>query len=243
MDVKIGRNLTGQVFGYLTVLHSLEERLRGSKIYKCQCECGNIINKSAQQLKNTLPENLSCGCIKRKPTCYIDLTGKKFGKLTVLEITDKRDSSNGIIWKCKCECGRECFASRAALRQGLIKSCGCLKASKGELKIRELLTTYGIDYETEKTFENCRFLDSNKLARFDFFVENSYIIEFDGEQHFASQITWGDNPYHRYEKDLQKMWYCKTNEIPLIRIPYSALDTLDIEDLLLDTSKYLLIPV
>lgn len=31
----------------------------------------------------------------------IDLTDQKFGRLTVLEITDKR-SNNSVVWKCKC---------------------------------------------------------------------------------------------------------------------------------------------
>jgi len=33
---------------------------------------------------------------------YIDLTGQKFGRWTVLNITDKRAKNRSIIWHCKC---------------------------------------------------------------------------------------------------------------------------------------------
>ena len=52
--------------------------------------------------------------------------------------------------------------------------------SLGEEKIKLLLLKYNIFFEQEKTFENCRFPNTNKKARFDFFVDNKYIIEFDG---------------------------------------------------------------
>jgi len=34
-----------------------------------------------------------------------DLIGQRFGRLVVLEKTDKRDKSGCFIWKCKCDCG------------------------------------------------------------------------------------------------------------------------------------------
>ena len=62
----------------------------------------------------------------------VDLTGKRFGRLTVL----RRD---GVIymsgnrrwsqptWLCKCDCGTEFVTCGAYLRQGRTKSCGCLR--------------------------------------------------------------------------------------------------------------------
>jgi hypothetical protein len=40
-----------------------------------------------------------------------DLTGKKFGKLTVLEATNDKTSDGRRIWKCQCECGNIKFTS------------------------------------------------------------------------------------------------------------------------------------
>lgn len=55
----------------------------------------------------------------------IDLTGKKFGRLTVIERTENNHRGN-VMWKCICECGNEKIVSRNCLNQGITKSCGCL---------------------------------------------------------------------------------------------------------------------
>lgn len=56
---------------------------------------------------------------------FKDETGKKYGSLRVLEITEKRAPSNGcVIWKCECDCGNITFVSGNNLRFGRIKSCG-----------------------------------------------------------------------------------------------------------------------
>lgn len=53
----------------------------------------------------------------------IDLTGKRFDRLVVIE----RDKSRkGTFWICKCDCGKQKSVSSKALKNGLTKSCGCL---------------------------------------------------------------------------------------------------------------------
>lgn len=53
----------------------------------------------------------------------IDLTGQRFGRLTVIE---RSDSKNGrATWLCKCDCGNTKVISGVDLRRGTIKSCGC----------------------------------------------------------------------------------------------------------------------
>lgn len=56
--------------------------------------------------------------------------------------------------------------------------------SEGEDTIRKLLLQYNIPFEEQKTFKTCVFNDSGYLAKFDFFIDNKYLIEYDGEQHF-----------------------------------------------------------
>ena len=56
----------------------------------------------------------------------IDLTGCKFGRLTV----EKRSGSNKrneAMWLCKCDCGNEKIVVGKLLRNGHTKSCGCLR--------------------------------------------------------------------------------------------------------------------
>lgn len=54
----------------------------------------------------------------------IDITGKKFGKLTVLGV-HHLGKRNTRYWLCKCECGKETVQISANLKSGRIKSCGC----------------------------------------------------------------------------------------------------------------------
>lgn len=56
---------------------------------------------------------------------FIDLSGKRFGRLVVIEKTDRRSGTNAI-WKCKCDCGKETFVSSGNLRSENTTSCGCL---------------------------------------------------------------------------------------------------------------------
>lgn len=55
----------------------------------------------------------------------IDLTNKKFGRLTAKEIV-RTVPGKGNIWRCECECGGEKEVPAAYLRNGHTKSCGCL---------------------------------------------------------------------------------------------------------------------
>lgn len=52
----------------------------------------------------------------------IDLTGQKFGKLTVIERADNR--GRHVYWKCKCDCGAIHEARSDGLRNGITLSCG-----------------------------------------------------------------------------------------------------------------------
>lgn len=56
----------------------------------------------------------------------IDLTGKKYGRLTVIKHIGK-DKYNNAIWKCKCSCGNIITIRGATLRNGKAQSCGCLR--------------------------------------------------------------------------------------------------------------------
>lgn len=58
-----------------------------------------------------------------------DLTGRRFGRLVVLYRYGYSDEKKKYItWMCKCDCGNEKIAKGDGLRNGSIKSCGCLKA-------------------------------------------------------------------------------------------------------------------
>jgi hypothetical protein len=54
----------------------------------------------------------------------IDLTGKRFGKLVVLEQAEK--SGQRLRWRCRCDCGGESVVFGNNLQRGHTQSCGCL---------------------------------------------------------------------------------------------------------------------
>lgn len=56
----------------------------------------------------------------------IDLKGQRFGKLTAVESLPIRAKGGFIRWKCNCDCGGIAEATSSSLRQGNVRSCGCL---------------------------------------------------------------------------------------------------------------------
>ena len=56
----------------------------------------------------------------------MDLTGKRFGRWTVLGFAYK-NNSRCPFWKCRCECGTEKNIARYSLIDNKSKSCGCLR--------------------------------------------------------------------------------------------------------------------
>ena len=112
--------------------------------------------------------------------------------------------------------------------------------SKNEERILELCKKFNIHGSMQYKTELCK--DKSYLP-FDFFIENKYIIEYDGEQHFHPNTFFDDTEdsfFIRRSHDLIKNKYCFDNNIPLIRIPYDADYTID--DLKLETTRFLLTP-
>lgn len=67
-----------------------------------------------------------------------DLTGKKFGRLTVLELAMR--GSRGTKWLCRCDCGNETVVFGGNLTRGNTLSCGCLRYER----LREGITSHGL---------------------------------------------------------------------------------------------------
>ena len=232
-------NLINQIFNRLTVIEDSQQRnSSGSVLWQCQCACGNFTLATSTELKSG--HKKSCGCLQKESAAkigkknVIDLTGKTFEKLTVIKRISTKKTQAGatkIFWLCQCECGNKTIVEGNALKTGNTKSCGCIK-SFGEQKIISLLQEHGIEFEKEKIFD----LSTN--YRYDFYVNNSYIIEYDGKQHFQDS-SWDKMENIQY-RDIKKNQYCFSHNIPIIRIPYTYYNELTIEDLLLETSNFII---
>lgn len=60
----------------------------------------------------------------------IDLTGNKYGRLTVLNRDFSRKTNSGSYWICQCNCGKIKSVKSSSLRRGEIQSCGCLRSER-----------------------------------------------------------------------------------------------------------------
>lgn len=107
------KDLSGEKFGKLTVI----KKLQGSD-WLCKCDCGNEKIVQTSSLKSGRTKSYGCGRIKE------DLTGKKFGRLTVIKRAEN-SKSNQPRWLCRCECGTEKIILAQSLKRGGTKSCGC----------------------------------------------------------------------------------------------------------------------
>lgn len=122
--------LENQKFGKLNVVEYL-----GNGKYKCQCDCGeSTIVTCSDLLKG---KTKSCGCIKKSK--QLDLVGKRFGNLLVVERLGLNKNKH-YLFKVKCDCGNEKIIVGKELNKGKMKSCGC-----GIVKgVKEANTVHGM---------------------------------------------------------------------------------------------------
>lgn len=86
-------------------------------MWHCKCTCGR--EKSIRIDALVGRKTKSCGM------CNNDLTGQKFGRLTVL-YKNGADKAGHSIWKCRCDCGNEVDILATNLIQQYTQSCGCI---------------------------------------------------------------------------------------------------------------------
>ena len=237
-------NLKGQKFGRLVAIEMTDKRINKSVVWKCLCDCGNECEVAAASLRSG--RTRSCGCLKkesdRKPKGnVIDLIGQKFGHLTVIN-RQGSDQRGEALWECECDCyaHNHIIVLGSNLRTGHTQSCGCERRSHGELVIEKILTDNNISYQQE--YSAFKFT-SGMSAKFDFYIDNKYFVEYDGETHYKSNLHGWHNEGQlqaQQERDMIKNQWCKDNNIPLIRIPYTHYDNLCLEDLILETTKFLI---
>lgn len=242
--------MVGKVFGMLSVLKADNTKKSGTGkhvYYHCRCECGNTFSARSSDLRDGKTVDCGCGHGKRaSEAAAIDIKGKTFGYLHVLE----RDWSCGMNaghharWMCKCNlCGNiESISSQILTRYGKDRCRKCSGMSNGEKKICDLLDGMDIEYDNDSVYKDCIYPETNARLRFDFVVhaDPEYIIEFDGIQHFKEIKPWESktNLEERQSRDAFKNKWCANNNIPLIRIPYTHLSKICNEDLLLESSKF-----
>jgi hypothetical protein len=120
-------DLAGQSFGRLTVIRRAKTTHKRTS-WLCRCECGSKTTVPGGHLKNG--HTRSCGCLR-----IIDLTGQRFGRLTVISRVGTKHRN--ALWLCRCECGDTSTVTGVNLTTGNTKSCGCYHSDL----VRELHTS------------------------------------------------------------------------------------------------------
>ena len=102
-----------------------------------------------------------------------------------------------------------------------------MDASRGEMKIHEILEEAGLNYKMEYSFNDLK-SSSGKPLRFDFVIFDDdgyidFIIEFQGKQHYQPSAKFGGKRgfYQQQYNDNKKRRFCALHEFKLIEIPYT----------------------
>ena len=162
-------DLSGKRFGKLTVVERDTTKKHRHPVWKCQCDCGNeVFVRGSSLLGGT---TTSCGCSR-----YLDLTNKRFGKLTAIKRIEPHYTSGEnkcTVWECICDCGTTINVILSDLQNGSVKSCGCLR-NKCTYEKNEGGFVTGRDcngnefYFDEEDFEI--------LSQYVWYVDNGYVI-------------------------------------------------------------------
>lgn len=121
------KDLTGKTIGRLTFIN--HEFISSKRIWTAQCQCGVIQKYRTDRIlrmekRGIIFECKNCKLERRNPT----LTGKIFGRLTVLKEVPRKNTHRW--WLCRCECGIEKEIDGTHLnlkrKKAPTMSCGCL---------------------------------------------------------------------------------------------------------------------
>lgn len=117
--MKNTEDLTGKIFGRLTVLNRVASDKFGSSCWNCICTCGRYTTVTGHHLK--IGNTKSCGCLSG---ILADFKGKTVGVLTVLNLAPSR-RNHRVYWKCRCKCGNILIVNHDRLRHRTIQRCTC----------------------------------------------------------------------------------------------------------------------
>lgn len=116
----------------------------------------------------------------------IDLTGKRFNRLVVLEYCNP-DAQRRSVWRCRCDCGKEVLVRGESLRTDHTRSCGCL--------------------QKDATREHCRALGKANAKAAGEAVTHAKIISYK-KSAAARNYTWGLTDEDTRYLFKQNCYYC-----------------------------------
>lgn len=199
---------------YYRILNKYEYK-NTSSIMLIECtKCGNITRKSIHNAgacsrcygnyKRTLEDRKIDVDLKSNHSVFISYLNKGIGKFI-------------------CVKGHEFTGSVNAFLMGS-GNCPICTSSRGEQEIYNYLVNHNVPFKRQARFKTCRI---KAELPFDFYVDNRFLIEYDGELHYKDVVGFIDSREEISKRDHVKTKWALNNNIPLLRIPYTELNSIN----------------
>jgi len=134
---------------------------------------------------------------------FIDLSGKKFNRLTVINRVDTPKhvkNTKHIYWLCKCDCGKKVMVSGSNLKSNQVLSCGCYQKEKASLSYGESnLNRLFRSYKYHAKERNLCF-ELSKEEFFELTKENCFYCGRFPSQKIKSERANGDYVYNGIDR-------------------------------------------
>jgi len=209
-------DLTNIRFGNLIAIERTEipAGKRKGFYWLCKCDCGN--EKIANGVELRSGHTKSCGCLLHTtPSSFIDLTGKRFGRLIVISRANTpRGHKYCTRWLCKCDCGNETTTSIGNLKKGISTSCGCYRKEiislpDGEASKNSIYRTY----RDNASKRNIVF-SLSKEEVFEIIIKNCFYCGEKPSNISRNTHNCGDFIYNGIDRIDSSKGYIKNNVVP-----------------------------
>lgn len=183
------KKLVGTVYNNFKIIDYKRENRRSLLLVECP-HCHNRKWMRKEQIEIAK----SCGCLNYKTFFKAqNIKGERFGNLTVLEPTNRRDKNNGsVVWRCVCDCGSLKEATEADLKRGAVRSCGCIARKFSRKNGKKVLT----EQAKKVCVENTR-LDNLTAAKAKNNTSGYKGVTWDGSRgKWRAQIVFKGKAYH-----------------------------------------------
>lgn len=135
------RDISGQRFGAVIAICASGKDSTGKTLWECKCDCCTTFNATMLNLMSG--NTKSCGC-KKYGHRRVDLRGKRFGRLLVV---DHVDNGDGVArWACECDCGNTSIVPSSRLNSGKTKSCGCFSIEVSRERAKTVFNKSGPEH-------------------------------------------------------------------------------------------------
>jgi hypothetical protein len=204
----------------LTVIERAENDSSGAACWLVECSCEKHTRFITRGRHLRGGQTKSCGCyhseISRElgKSKAIDLTGRVFTYLTVLERVENRVTSGGnpqVCWRCRCKCGAIVVVTSGQLLSGGTKSCGCYSAEIAGKRLSEfnkryndydLSNEYGIGYTSKGESFWFDLEDYERIKDYCWHYHHTgYLVAKDGNRHILFHKLIMDDLENHFDID------------------------------------------